>query len=298
MTRWYTHRWNSATSLRLIFTVIPRVPRFVVPAIGGITAAVCLACLRSERQAAHRNLHRVLGVNGWRLRLALWRLFYNFSRFMVSYCDLPHLTLQQLRERVSTDEASKRRITGALDRGRGAVILTAHIGNWEAGVRFLETSGAPVNVAMRVDRESAAERWLRRLRERDGVRVVDVGDDPGAVLALRAALARNEIVAMQGDRAVGDRTITCPLFGRPFAFPLGPFLLAYRTGAPLLPAFVLLEGWRRWSVEVLPAVPFPSTENTDADLAAGAQAYAAELERAIRGCPVQWFNFYDAWGSG
>src|SRR5262245_15611916 len=109
--RWYAHRFNSATSLRLILGIIPRVPRALVPPIGVVTTAVCLACMTRERRAASRNLARILGVRGWRLRAAVWRLFYSFSRFMVSYCDLPRLTPGDLRARlgdVSTLEAGVR----------------------------------------------------------------------------------------------------------------------------------------------------------------------------------------------
>ena len=295
--RWYAHRFNSATSLRLILGIIPRVPRPLVPPIGVITTAICLACMARERRATARNLRRILGARGWRLGVAVWRQFYSFSRFMVAYCDLPRLTPDTLRARLDAATALETRLRDALAHGRGAIVLTAHLGNWEVGARALELCGARVNVVMVPDRASAAERWLIRVRDTGNVRLLRVGDNPASTLALRAALARNEIVAIQADRVVGDRALTVDLFGAPFRVPLGPFLLAYLFDAPLLPAFVVQEGWWRWRGVSDAPIRFPRSADRDADLLAGARQYAARLEACVRAHPDQWFNFYDLWAA-
>lgn len=295
MHAWYTHRWNSTTALRLILTIIPRTPRWLVPAVAVVTTAVCITYMKRERQAARRNLRRILGGGGWRLYCGVWRLFYNFSRFMVGYCDLSRLTAGQLRERVWEDPQGEGRIREALARGNGLIVLTAHVGNWEVGTRLLALNDARVNLVMRLERGNAAERWLTRIRQKDGVRLVRIGDGGDGAIALRAALARNEILAMQGDRTPGEHVLTPELFGAPFPLPLGPFLLAYACGAPLLPAFVLQDGWGQWRSYVRAPVRFPRTDDRGADLSAGALEYARELETVVRDHPDQWFNFYDLW---
>lgn len=294
MRRWYTHGWNTTTSLRLILTIIPCVPRLLVPAFGVVTTSLCMASMARERKAAARNLRRILGVGGWRLWRRLFALFYNFSRFMVGYCDL--LPDAGGRERtVRADPEGQARLEQALLGGRGLIVLTAHLGDWEVGARLLERSGARVNVVMRIERTNAAERWLVRSRRKGGVRILDPARSSEGILALRACLARNEVLAMQGDRAPGERTLPVELFGAPFPFPLGPFLLAYGCDAPLLPAFVVQEGWWRSRSEVGEPIRFPRSADRDADLEAGARQYARQLERVVRRHPDQWFNFYDLW---
>jgi len=54
MSRWYSHGWNTTTSLRMILTFFPRVPRSLVPPIGVVTTAICLASMKRERKAAGR----------------------------------------------------------------------------------------------------------------------------------------------------------------------------------------------------------------------------------------------------
>lgn len=292
---WYTHGWNSTTSLRMILTIIPRTPRWLVPPIAVVTTLICIVVMNRERRAARRNLRRVLGKGGWPLQVTLWRLFYNFSRFMVGYCELLPGDAGRIREMIGADGGFEGLVRQALDGGRGVIVLTAHLGNWEMAGRLLTLSGVPVNIAMRVETDNPAERWLRRLREQGSVRVLDMGGDVTTVLALRAALARNEILAMQGDRATGGHDIRVEMFGASLEVPAGPFLLAYSCRVPLIPAFVLHDGWWRWRCECSGPVEFPRTGNRESDLASGAAEYGRQLERMIRRYPEQWFNFYDVW---
>jgi len=92
------------------------------------------------------------------------------------------------------------------------------------------------------------ERWVRR--DGDGVRFV-ARSRPTISLELVAALRRGEVVAVQGDRALGTRgDMLVPFFGAPAPFPLGPFLLAGAVGVPVVPAFCLLGPEHRYLVRV------------------------------------------------
>ena len=308
----YTHEFHSATSLRLILGIIPRLPRWLVPPLGIVTATLFVILLPRERRAAAANQARILGVRGWRLARAVWRQFYAFSRLMVSHVDLTRLSTADLERRLSSDAVSHDRLRQALAAGHGVVVLTAHLGNWEVGVRFLERFGAPVSMVMHADRGSAAERWLMQRRRSTRVEVLRIGDQPLAMAKVLSALGRNGIVAMQGDRPFGRHVHRATLFGAPFAVPLGPFRLAALCGAPVLPAFVTQDGWWRWRAEVGPPLlagggsgtaqtamsrgpetsPRPAT---DALLAAAAAGYAAALEEVVRRHPDQWFQFYEVW---
>jgi predicted LPLAT superfamily acyltransferase len=131
--------------------------------------------------------------------------------------------------------------------------------------RFLRGAGAPV-------------RFVRR-------------DDPTTAVALVAALRRNEVVALQGDRALGTRgDVAVEFFGAPAAFPVGPFVLARAAGAPVVPAFCLLRPDRRYTIALAP----PIRVGADGEAAALGR-WARVLEDAVRRTPEQWFNFFDVW---
>ena len=106
-----------------------------------------------------------------------------------------------------------------------------------------------------------------------------------------AALRRGEIVAFQLDRTMGGRGDgTVPFFGAPARFPLGPFVIAAAAGAPVVPAFCVLERDGRYRLHVEPAL----TVSSGAEAAALAAAVAV-LERYVARHWDQWFNFYDVW---
>ena len=169
------------------------------------------------------------------------------------------------------------------------ISLTAHVGNWELAGRLLALRSArPTHVVVAEEEVRALKRWVRR--DGDGVRFVP-RSAPTVSLQLVAALRRGEVVAVQGDRALGTRgDALVPFFGRPAPFPLGPFILARALRVPLVPAFCMLDSDRRYAV----TVPEPLTVTAGGEEDA-LRTWVALLEDTVRRHPTQWFNFFDVW---
>jgi lauroyl/myristoyl acyltransferase len=172
---------------------------------------------------------------------------------------------------------------------QGFVSLTAHVGNWELAGRLLAGRTARTTHVVVAENEAAAlEQWVRR--HGDGVRFVP-RSRPTIALELVAALRRGEVVAVQGDRALGTRgDALLPFFGHLAPFPLGPFYLARAVGVPLVPAFCLLGADYQYEVTV--ATPIAVARGGEED---GARQWVAALERIVSQRPTQWFNFFDIW---
>jgi predicted LPLAT superfamily acyltransferase len=114
---------------------------------------------------------------------------------------------------------------------------------------------------------------------------------PAVGVELVRALRHGDVVALQGDRAIGTRgDVPIPFFGRPAPFPLGPFILARAAGVPVIPAFCLLGRDHRYTVRVEPPIV---VERGAEELAA--RTWVAALESVVRDHPTQWFNFFDVW---
>jgi predicted LPLAT superfamily acyltransferase len=294
MNRWYRHRYHTQLSHRLVFAIIPRLPRFLHPPIALVTAALFLILLPTERRAVKRNLAIISGASGPKAWWTTFRVFYSFCDFIVSYCYIPNADHDTLVGMLTEPERAAADIARCLSEGNGLIAWTAHLGNWELASRLLELHGRPVNVARAVEPGNDAETMLRDLMSSERLRVVDVNDDLASVRLLHA-LRANEIVAIQGDRVYGGRDVELPFFGRPARFPAGPFLLSYFSGAPVLPCVVVRTGWLRY--RMLAGEPIRVDRAAGAEAAArdGVERAAMFLERQLLGWHNQWLNFFDFW---
>lgn len=289
--RWYTHGWNRPIFWRLIHGIIPRVPRILRPPIHLVTTLVCFLSMPRERRAARRNLERITGRGGAASIGSAFRLFYNFSKFMVAYTDLAAFDPDRILRRVSGTEEAARFLEDLLARGRGLVVATLHLGGWETGLALLSSRGRPVHVVLRRE-EIEADRIAMRLRDRPGIRPVAAGESALDSLDLLLALRRGEVVALQGDRSYGAAFREVALFGAPLRLPAGPFLLAQASGAPLALVCVPFEGHAR--SRLVCEGPFEVGPGEDG-VRAAMEEFALRVEKVVRLYPTQWFNFFPLW---
>jgi len=297
MTRWYQHRYHTLFSHKLVFTIIPCVPKFLHPSIALITALVFFFLLRRERRALTANLRKICHSSNLVLLWKAYWVFYSFCDFMVSYCYVPRASHAELLKMLVVPDPGMEIIDRCLEEGNGVIVWTAHLGNWELASRLLELHGRPVNVARMVERGKPAEMMLRDLMSNELLRVVEMNDDATATLKLLHALRANEIVAIQGDRVYQPFQAEAQFFGSPAAFPLGPFLLAYVSGAPVAPGFVVRQSWLRYRVIMGPLIQLPHTGDRDKDLRTGLEQAARFLEDTLRVYYDQWLNFFEFWPS-
>jgi lauroyl/myristoyl acyltransferase len=287
--RWHVHPYNRSAYYRLAAAAAPRLPRAVRMWLAGRLATALGGRFPAERAALGRNLARVhpQRESAW-LDAAVDRVF---DRFAVCFADLLSLDrrpLPRLRRHVAgIDEQMPTR--AVLARGRGCVSITAHLGNWQLAGRLLAVLDRPVHVVMAPEVDPAVGVLLDR-EAPVGVRFVRL-TSPVVGVELVAALRRGEVVAFQLDRSIGgrgDRAV--PFFGAPATFPLGPFLIAGAAGAPVVPAFCVLEADGSYRLHVEPEIPVSRGAEPEA-----LDAAVVILERYVRRYWDQWFNFYDVW---
>jgi lauroyl/myristoyl acyltransferase len=282
--RWHAHPYNRASFYRLaaLGGGLPRPARL---GLARLVARVMASRFPAERAAVRRTLERTTGAAGPRLSALTAATFQNFA---MCFSDLVS-TNRRGPARLATHVASVSGAAALEGHEGGVVSLTAHVGNWEMAGRLLaRQTGRPTHVVVAEEEMPALERWVRRAG--DGVRFVP-RSRPTVSVELVAALRRGEVVAIQGDRALGSRgDLAVPFFGRSAPFPTGPFTLARATGVPVIAAFCLLRPDRRYDVIVLRPLRVSRGEEEDA-----ARTWVADLEGVVRQRPTQWFNFFDVW---
>lgn len=253
--------------------------------------------LRNIRAAVASNLEAVLGPCGWLQRqVRIYKTIWHFS-----WC------LSERYERLSTDRRFHIMAEG-LDHwrelnapGQGFILVTAHIGAWEVGSMAAPSfqEARRVHVVREAETDPRAQQFISELiRSRSNdLYTTHFAEDPQLGVDLLDALRQGEVVALQGDRPrSGGRTAVLSLFGRPYALPVGPAVLARAAGVPILPAFVFREGRLRYRCSLRKPIRVANTGDRQADLQEALQRFAAELESAIAHRPHQWFCFRKLWG--
>lgn len=183
------------------------------------------------------------------------------------------------------------RVRAALAAGRGAILPTAHFGNWELVGVVLGLLGMPlVSIARPLD-DAALEEQITALRTRTGAAVVAKQDAVRG--ALRALRAGSPVAVLMDQNTQRHEAVFVPFFGRPAATAPLVAHLHLRTGAPVLPAFAVPEGpGYRLAVEE------PVTVATADRVAAVTEVTAAvtrTIERQVRAHPEAWLWMHDRW---
>lgn len=187
--------------------------------------------------------------------------------------------------------------------GRGAIVLTAHIGNPEV-VRAIATvtNRFRVNVLMHTLHAEQWNRLLTKMSPDSPVRLVQVTEiDVGMAMRLSEAVERGEWIVMTGDRIAvtgGEHSSTpIPFLGEDALFATGPYVLASALKCPAYTMFCLAQKNRRYRV-MFEAFDDPvrlPRADREAATRGYATRYAERLEKAVAAAPFQWFNFYDYW---
>ncbi len=261
--------------------------RYSPPAI----AAIIFALVARNRRGAIANMERILDGSESATRAAL-QMFAQFAHCMTETMEFygPHPQPIQLDEPVRDDLAT------ALREGRGAVVVTGHFGNWDVAAKTLREYGRPINVVMAREINATTHDFVREARERAGVRVIYSDTSVFSSLNMIRALQRNEVVAIQLDRALGaGGTRMVPFFGVPAPFPSGPFVLARLAGAPLIPVFIPRLGTRHYAIRVCGRFQL-TREARDTHALDRMMAQVVDtFEAVVREFPRQWFQFAPFW---
>ena len=197
--QWYGHGLNHGASYRTAAIVAAALPRRARLRLAGGVARLLRRAFVGERAVVGANLGRVLPHATPAARAAL--VADVFRHFAMCFSDLVTANRGGRLERLLAAVEGEHHLVATARAGRGAVVLTAHLGNWELAGRLMALRmGRPTHVVVAPEADPRVERFLRGGPA--PVRFVP-RDEPRAALPLVAALRRGEIVAMQGDRGSG-----------------------------------------------------------------------------------------------
>ncbi|MEI6231817.1 MAG: lysophospholipid acyltransferase family protein [Planctomycetota bacterium] len=247
---------------------------------------------RNARESVCANMEAVLGpgVAAFEIREAARSVFQSFGRYITEFFAFHHFSGQYIDRHVMIQ--GREHVDAALKAGRGALFCSGHYSNWELGPAAVAQMGYRVLAVVQMHADPRINALFVKQRAQRGVEVVHSRD--GALRAMKA-LKSNRTVAMLGDRATGGPTVDVQWFGRTIQLPQGPWRIALKTGAALLPTFVARRPDQSYFMEICAPISVPLYNNVQGDCAAMAQAWAARWEQQVRRDPTQWEVFYPLW---
>jgi lauroyl/myristoyl acyltransferase len=248
---------------------------------------------RKVRPIVESNLKVVLDQNKGphEIKKLTYTIFQNFARFIYEFLRLPWLGEWDLSHRIVMYGIDK--VDRALEQGKGVIVLTAHIGNWELGASTLVLKGYPLTVVALRHSNPLINRFFCQRRIGKGLRVCYLDNATRVGLKI---LRRNECLAILGDRDYTGSGVEVPFFGRKVRFPTGPVNLARHTGASLIPAFAICERDRlRYHITFEDPIELVRGQDKEQDLRTNVGRWVAVLERVISEHPEQWFVFQPVW---
>lgn len=282
---WYsTNVWRAG---RLAARCIPRTAAWGIARAGG---TLWWALAPRRRQAVVENLLPVTGSLP-AARACARRLFQEFAGKLV---DLWRFENGADTAALFAELQGWDHVTAAHQQGRGILLISPHLGNWELGAPLLASRGVTLTVITRSEPEGLTQ-LRENARARWGIQTVVVGDGAFGFVEVIRHLEKGACVALLVDRPAPESAVEVQLFGRPFLASVAPAELARASGCVILPTTIIRtpQGYRGVAA---PPVPY--------DRAALRQPQARQqliqrlmdtLAPTIAAHPEQWFHFAPLW---
>ena len=175
------------------------------------------------------------------------------------------------------------------DAGRGGILLSAHVGNWETAGNLLKGRITPtINIVMLDAEVENIKKYMDLSTGGSRFKVIAIKDDLSHIISIRNALVNNEFVAIHADRYLeGAKYIEMDFLGRKAKFPYGPFVIASKFNAPVTFVFAAKDG--KYSYHLSSTKPIEGKMKPEEI----ARLYVEELERKVKAFPEQWFNYFN-----
>ena len=249
---------------------------------------------RGHRKVALDNLHLAFGKekSGEELLAIARRTFENLGMMAVEFFRIPGMDVETFKEKVKIEgleEALK-----LLDRRKGMLLLLSHFGNWEMmGIMSKLIGDSIMVLAKPVKKNSRVDQFINKIRNSAGLEVVSTINASRTVLR---ALSKNRVVGILIDqRAKRSEGVLADFFGKEAPTTPALAVLAMKTGAPVVPVFMVRNGFEQHRLVIQEPIGLVHTGDVKKDVEANTQRFNHTLESMIRQYPDQWFWVHRRW---
>ncbi len=260
-------------------------------AVATFFARLQYALSRNDRLRVYGNLRAIFPDKDEEeiARLAK-EVFVNFAKYLVDFFRFEKIDKRFLSEKIKV--TGMENLDEALKNGKGAIALTAHIGNYELGGAVISLLGYKFNAVALDHKNKLINNFFIGQRARTGVKVIPLGS---ALRRCFSALDKGEVLALLGERDFSNHGIVTDFFGKKTLIPKGPAAFSIKTRAPIVPGFLLRVPDDTFELIFDKSLSYRATGNREADEREVTDLCVKAIEGYIRKYPSQWYMFRRFW---
>lgn len=243
------------------------------------------------RERAISQMMRGLSISEAEATPIVKRVFGNVVLNMLEFFYLPNISPKNIEKYV--DIEGLHHLDRALEEGKGAILLTAHFGNWELCAVTLSMLGYPMTGIGKQQPNAGITTLLTEYRTRFGGEVYYKG---AAIRHVMKALKENKLVYIVSDQDGGKDGVFIDFLNKPASTPAGPAAFARKCAAPVIPVFIRRVGHKQVLV-VDPPIKLQETDDIETDIRINLATITKHVEEQIRRYPDEWMWFQKRWNT-
>ncbi|MDQ2918414.1 MAG: lysophospholipid acyltransferase family protein [Verrucomicrobiota bacterium] len=273
---------------------VANVPFYLQPSMIFVWTIFFFFFAAPQRRSIMRNLRFVSPKSSTLLNFL--RAFRTLQNFAWTIADAANYKVNQTEFRYEIEGTE---LLDQLGHARGAIVLTAHMGNYDLGASlFAQKFNREISMVRAPEPDVRSAQHLTESVQRTGEGAVKIAySSDGALLSfdLLNALRQGEIVSIQGDRIIpGVATVEGQMFAQTVRVPIGPFTLAQVAQVAVYPLFIVRAGYRRYKIIVRePIVVLRGGRTREEDITPAVKKWCEVLQETIAQYGEQWFAFGD-----
>ena len=236
-----------------------------------------------QRSFPEKNLKEII-----RIAKGVYR---HFAIVAAEFFDMPYINKENIHKWVEIEGLEN--YQEAIARGKGVLSIVAHFGNWELMTIAVPICLKPMYIVYRPLDNPVIDNMVEYVRTMNGNVLIPKGGSGKRVIEL---LKENQAIGILSDQNVAkSEGVFVDFFGRPACTGVGLAVMAMRSGAPVVPAFMARQKSGRYKFILKPAMEAVCTDDYEADLQVNTQRFTKIVEEIVREYPDQWFWFHQRW---
>ncbi len=292
---WYTiflmKDWFYGFTAKLIGYSICLLPRSLALVIGGWLGMLAYRLATQQRRLACEHIQQALDISDEdTIKTIVKQCFSNLGKNVVEFMLFRRMNPKQIQQSVSFEGVQH--VENALAVGKGAIILTGHFGNWELLAASISTTVSPLTPIVRELRSPRLNVLVSKYREKAGYSTID--RNTGVRQALRC-LRSNNLLGIVADVDTSVNGVFVDFFGKPAYTPYSPIAFALKTGAAILPSFIVRQADGTHQAIIEPPLTLERCDDKEKELVINTQKYTKVIESYIRKNPEQWIWMHQRW---